>query len=379
MNAPRTFLDYNAGAPLRPQALEAMLAALQAGGNPSSIHAAGRRAKAVLEGAREGLAASLGAAPQDVVFTAGASEAAHLALDGARAAGVAQLLVSAVEHDAVFAHAAALGARVLPVDAAGRLDLAALAAVAEGLQEPFLACVMLANNETGVIQPVAEAAAIVHAAGGWLLCDAAQGLGRLAVDRAALGADYLVVSSHKVGGPPGAGALVLGPGAPFRSPRLGGGQERGRRPGTETAPAAAGFAAAVAAALAQREAEQARLAAARDHAQAALRRLAPDAEIFGEDTPRLSNTLCFAVPGLAAETALIALDLAGVQVSSGSACSSGKVKASRVLAAMGASPALAAGALRVSLGWATREAEIDHLLSAIAPLARRSAPVQGAA
>lgn len=364
------YCDYNAGAPLRPEARAAMLAALEGRGNPSSVHADGRKARAAVEGAREAIAKGLGARAADVVFASGATEAAHLALEGAWAGGVRQLAVSEVEHECVFASARALDrdCAVLPVDARGVIDLAGLSRFAEAQKQPFLLALMLANNETGVIQPVAEASAIVHAAGGVLLCDACQGVGRIPATLENLGADYLLVSSHKLGGAPGAGVLAMACGVPFAPPRLGGGQERGRRPGTENIAAIAAMAAGLAASLAEREAEASRLEALRDAAEAALRAMRPDAVIFGEGSQRLANTSCFAVPGLRAETALIQLDMAGVRASSGAACSSGKVRASRALLAMGVAPTRASEALRISFGWASTEQDLELFLAAMATI-----------
>jgi len=376
MSVRSAYLDYNAGAPLRPEARAALIAALDSGGNPSSVHGEGRRAKAQLESAREAVAAAVGALAENVVFTSGATEALHLALE---ASSFARLAVSAIEHDAVFAQAARSGAAVIPSDASGRIDLQALDHALARADGPVLLALMLVNNAAGVVQPVAEAAAIVRQHGGALLCDAAQALGRIPVDMQALGADYLVVSSHKVGGPSGVGALALAPGAPFRAPRAGGGQERGRRPGTENAPAAAGFAAAVRACVAELGAEPARTAALRQAAETGLRRLAPDFVVFGAGAPRAANTLCCAIPGLTAQTALIGLDLAGVRVASGAACSSGKVHASRVLTAMGVERRLADCALRISFGWASAPEDVDQLLAAMAPIVARTAQLQGAA
>lgn len=361
-----SYCDYNATAPVRPAAAAAVADALASGGNPSSVHGPGRAARAVLESARERVAQAVGARARDVVFTSGATEALHRALDAAQGA-YEDLLVSAIEHDALME--AATPNRVIACRPDGRIDLDDLDRALAGATRPLVA-VMLANNETGVIQPVAEVARRVRDAGGLLLVDAAQALGRFAVDIADLDATYLVVSSHKAGGPPGAGALVATPGAPDAVARRGGGQEQGRRPGTENVPAIAGFAAALDTDIA---AEAARVAALRDAFEAGLLRAHGDAVIFGASAPRLPNTSQFALPGLAAETALIALDLEGVAMSSGAACSSGKVKSSRVLAAMGVAPALARCALRASFGWASTEADVARALEALAAVRRRLA------
>lgn len=368
------YCDYNAGAPLRPQAEAAWLEAAREGGNPSSIHGAGRLAHARLENAREILAKGLNARAADIVFASGATEAAHLALEGAWAAGVRRLAISAIEHECVFAFARALdpACAILPVNQAGVLDLDAVRGFAKLQDKPFLLAVMLANNETGAIQPVAEAAAIVHGAGGLLLCDACQGIGRMPATFTQLDADYLLVSGHKLGGAPGAGVLAMACGAPFSPPRHGGGQERGRRPGTENVPAIAALAAAFSASQAQWESERARLGALRDGAEAALRAMRPDLVVFAQASERLANTLCFALPRLRAETALIMLDMAGVRISSGAACSSGKVQASRALMAMGVAQERAGEALRISFGWASTAQDVEIFLAAMAPIAARA-------
>ncbi|MDX2238794.1 MAG: cysteine desulfurase family protein [Hyphomonadaceae bacterium] len=366
------YADDNAGAPVRPEAADAVARALSVGGNPSSVHAAGRRARAIVESAREAVAACVNARPENVVFTSGATEALHLALSAARAA-TGGAVISALEHDAVALQAPHVyGApRIAAATADGLIDLEDFAAQLAAVSAP-LAAVMLANNETGAIQPVARAAACVRERAGLLLVDAAQGIGRMRVDMAALDASYLAVSSAKIGGPPGVGALVLAPGAPFAITRLGGGQERGRRPGTENVAGIAGFAAACVAANAAQAAEARRLAALRDAFEAGVRTLAPEAAIFAERAPRLPNTSLIAVPGVRAETALIALDLDGVCASSGAACSSGKVRASRVLAAMGVAEELARGALRFSFGWASTENDVAHCLRALETIIARA-------
>lgn len=347
------YLDYNATAPVRPEAAEAVARALALGGNPSSVHAAGRAARAVVEQARADVAALIAAPASTVVFTSGGTEANALAIESAVAAGSKRLIVSAIEHDSVLESARASGAAVelLAVDAEGRADIARLRArlatwdAAEG--RPFVA-LMLANNETGVIQPVADAAAAVRAADGWLHVDAIQAAGKIGIDSRALGADTLSISAHKLGGPQGVGALTFGPRATLSRRLHGGGQERGRRAGTENVPGIAGFGAA-AVSCASRMDEQ---AAWRDAAAATL--VAAGAEVLGAGADRLPNTLCVAAPGFGAELQVMSLDLAGVMVSAGSACSSGKVKASHVLTAMGRAD-VAGCAIRVSGGWATTE------------------------
>jgi cysteine desulfurase len=352
------YLDHNATTVVRPEAKAAMARALDVGGNPSSIHAAGRAARAMVEHAREQVAALIAAPATTIVFTSGGTEANAIALESAVAAGARRLIVSAIEHDSIQETSRVLGVAVeaLPVDANGRADLAWLKArlaawdPADG--KPFVA-LMLANNETGVIQPVAGAAELVRAADGWLHVDAIQAAGKIAVDSRALGADTLSISAHKIGGPQGVGALTFGPRATLSRRQHGGGQERGRRGGTENVPGIAAFGAAAAEALKDLD-EFARRAAWRD--AAAQRLKTAGAVVMGEAAPRLANTLCVSTPGFPADVQVMGLDLAGVMVSAGSACSSGKVKASPVLEAMGQGD-LAASAIRVSGGWSTTEAD----------------------
>lgn len=379
IEASRAYLDYNATAPLRAEAATALVEALGACGNASSVHAEGRAARGRIEAAREAVAALVGADAKGVIFTSGGSEANALALSpgfhrpGERAPEV--LLVSAGEHPCVLdGHRFPEGAvEVLPLDPRGIVDLDALETrLASLAPRRALVSLQAANNETGVIQPLAEAVAIARAHGAMIHCDAVQAPGRMALDMAALGLDALSLSAHKIGGPQGVGALVLADDA-IRLDRLvrGGGQERGRRAGTEPVAAIAGFGAAARALLAQGEGEIARILGLRDSLEAAIRNLAPQAVVFGDGAARLPNTVAFAVPGLRAEIALIDFDLKGVALSSGSACSSGKVKASHVLAAMGVEPALAACALRASLGHASQAADVIRFTSALEDLMRR--------
>ena len=349
---PELYLDANATEKLRPAARAAVLAALDLVGNPSSVHAAGRAARRVLEGARETIAARFGAAPGEVVLTAGGTEANALAVRGLGRGR--RVLVGATEHPAVLA--AAPGPGVLPVRADGTLDLEALETALAG--PPALVCLMAANNETGVLHPIAEAAALCRAAGAWLHVDAVQAAGRVPVSLAALGVESLAISGHKLGGPKGAGALLLRPGLAPEAIIAGGGQERGRRGGTEPLPAIAGMAAAAEAALPE---AAARLAVIRDAIEAGA--VAQGAVVAGAGAPRLPNTISLILPGVPAETQVIALDLAGVRVSAGAACSSGKVGRSHVLAAMGLGEA-AGHAIRVSLPWDAPEDAAERFLAA---------------
>ena len=368
----RIYLDYNATAPIRPEARAAVIAAMDATGNPSSVHAEGRRARRHVEDARAEVARLAGVPARCVTFVSGGTEAVNAALDprfglGRQAAPLDRLIVSAGEHAcALHGHRfAASSVETAPLRGDGRVDLDWLFQACRRPGRPLLA-LQGANNETGVIQPVAEASAIVHAAGGFVFCDAVQLPGRAAFSLAALGADALALSAHKLGGPMGAGAIVaarsdLSLGEPLIR---GGGQERGARAGSESVASIAGFGAAARAAMGGAADEAARLMALRDRLAGGVIDAAPDAVVFGADAPRLPNTLCFAVPGVEAATLMIALDLAGVAVSSGSACTSGKVTPSHVLAAMGVEAVLARGAIRVSLGWASAERDVERFAEA---------------
>ena len=354
------YFDWNATAPLRPEAKAAMAVALETTGNPSSVHASGRAARRLLEDARQKVAALIGAAPREVVFTSGGTEANALALSPARGD---TLLVSTIEHPSVRSGGRFAALEDVPVTAAGVVDLVALETLLKGRMRPLVS-LMLANNETGVIQPVAEAAMLVHAAGGLLHVDAVQGPGRMACDFKALGADLMTLSSHKIGGPQGVGALIVRDGLTLDALIKGGGQERGTRAGTENVAGIAGFGAAAEAARLGFAGETVRMAALRDDLEAGIKAVAPKAIIFGAENPRLPNTTLFSAPGMKAETAVIAFDLEGIAVSSGSACSSGKVALSHVLAAMGVVPELARGAVRVSLGYTTTSQDVGIILKA---------------
>jgi cysteine desulfurase len=361
----RIYFDWNATAPLRQEARAAALAALDLNGNPSSVHGEGRAARRLIEHAREQVAALVEAQPRNVVFTSGGTEANMLAL--APAAARDRLLVSAIEHPSVLADGRFPAANVerLPVTASGEVDLAGLERRMAVLGGRALVSLMLANNETGVVQPVVQAAQLVHAAGGVLHVDAVQAVGRISCDINALGADLLTLSGHKIGGPKGIGALIGRTELSLVDPLIkGGGQERGLRAGTENVAGIAGFGAAAAAARAEFSAAAAHMAALRDRLEAGLKAASPAVIVFGAESERLPNTTLFAVPGMKAETAVIALDLEGVAVSAGAACSSGKVQPSHVLAAMGVPPHLARAGVRVSLGPSTTESEIDRFIEA---------------
>jgi cysteine desulfurase len=366
----RAYFDWNATAMLRPEARAAMREALDAGGNASSVHAEGRGARRLIEAARAEVAKLVGAEARDVIMTSGATEANMLALApslqvSGRSRSCDMLFVSAVEHPSVLSGGRFRpdAVKTIPVDDQGVIDLGALKRALADIRQPLVS-VMLANNETGVVQPIRVVADIVHEAGGVLHVDAVQAAGRIPIDMVALGADLLSLSSHKLGGPQGAGALVRTPAVTPEPLIRGGRQERGFRAGTENVAAVSGFGAAAKAVMTTREAEAARMQGLRDRIEAEIRALTPDAVIFGTGAERLPNTSLVAVPGLKAETAVIAFDLAGIALSSGAACSSGKVQASHVLAAMGVDPTLARAALRITLGPATTETEVERLLNA---------------
>ena len=362
----RIYLDYNASAPLKADVRAAMIEAMDRFGNPSSVHAEGRAARALIETARAKIAALAGCRPEEVIFTSGGSEANALAL-AAQGGSAWQCYLSAVEHPSVLS-----GGRFypesttrIPVDRDGVVDLDALAKELAkhhlGGWRPFVS-LMAANNETGAIQPVREAAELVHAAGGLLHSDAVQTPGRVPLDVAALGADMVTLSAHKIGGPKGVGALIVREGVAVEPLIKGGGQERRLRAGTENVVGIAGFGAAAELALADLDAT-ARVETLRDRLEAEALRLVPETAIFSRGVGRLPNTTCMAVADTKAETLVIGLDLAGVAVSAGSACSSGKVETSHVLSAMGVAPDLAQGAIRVSLGIGTNDADIERFLT----------------
>jgi cysteine desulfurase len=372
----RIYLDWNATAPLAPEAQAAVIAALQLAGNPSSVHREGRIARQLIEEARESVAALVGAEARCVTFTSGGSEANVLALTPSvtESGGPPRdrLLLSAIEHPSVLAGGrfAAGSVEIVPVTQDGYVDLSVLEArlskaSGAGAQAPLVS-IMLANNETGVIQPVAQAAELVHRHNGLLHVDVVQASGRIPIDINALGADLLTVSGHKIGAPKGVGALVrrhrgIEIGAPLMR---GGGQEQGLRAGTENVPGIAGFGAAARAKVANLAHHQTVVTRLRDRFEAILKLSSPSVVVFGERSARVPNTSLFAVPGIKAETAIIALDLEGVAVSSGAACSSGKVAPSHVLAAMGVPPDLARGAIRVSFGPVSSDSDVEGFQTA---------------
>ena len=370
------YLDYNATAPIRPEVRDAVIAAFDVAGNPSSVHGFGRRARRLVEDARAEVAALAGVMPARVVFTSGGTEANTAAL---RATGRTSILVSAIEHDSVLETAP--DAVRIPVTADGLVDLAALERLLAECREPALVSVMRVNNETGVIQPVADVTRIAHAHGALVHCDAVQAAGRIPLEVDQLGIDLLTLSAHKLGGPHGVGALVVRDGIPIAPVLRGGGQEQRRRAGTENVAGIAGFGAAARLAREGMEAHStlapSTLAELRDDLERRLVRAAQEAGkpavLYGRAAPRVANTTCVSMPGVTSETQIMTMDLAGIAVSAGAACSSGKVKASHVLTAMGVPADQAASAIRVSLGWGTTLNDIDRFVEAWTALRRRTA------
>lgn len=378
MTAKRIYLDYNATAPLRVEAREAMDAALDLHGNPSSVHKEGRQARALVEQAREQVAALVGAEPRNVIFTSGGTEANVTALspenvNPAAPEGV-RCLISAVEHPSILAGGrfSKDAIRLVPVSGDGIVDLAALESMlADADGAGVLVSVMAANNETGAVQPVAETAELVRAHGAILHVDAVQAAGKIPFDLGQSGAHMISLAAHKIGGPKGVGALVLSDDYSLKAPLLaGGGQELRYRAGTENVSGIAGFGASTEVALNELEAFKT-LAGLRDRLEQQVRELAPEAVFLAAGSDRLANTSCFAIRGLKSETLVIALDLAGIAVSAGSACSSGKVQHSHVLEAMGVAPDIATGAVRVSLGWASGDTGTDKFIAALGGIYRQ--------
>ena len=360
------YLDHNATTPVRPEAAAAVADVLAMTGNPSSVHRFGREMRRRLEDAREQVAALVGAVPAEIVFTSGGTEANTLAIRGS---GRPRVLVSAIEHASVLA--AADHAEPIPVDGRGVVDCGALEVILQADPAPALIAVMLANNETGVIQPIAEVTALARRHEALVHCDAVQAAGKIPIDVSTLGVDFLSLSAHKFGGPAGCGALIVRQGTAITAELAGGGQERGRRGGTENLPGIVGFGAAAEMAAASFDAAD-QWARWRDELERRVIELAPATRIFGADAARLPNTSCLAMPGVTSTIQLMTFDLAGLAVSAGSACSSGKIARSHVLAAMGVPAAEADRAIRVSLGWTTRAEDIERFICTWSALCVRS-------
>ena len=375
--AQRIYLDYNATAPIRPEVIELMCEIMDTVGNASSVHEPGRQARQRVETARQQVAELVSASAKNIIFTGSGTEADNLALRGFLPR---HLIVSGVEHGAILAPALLLDpyASIVKVGLQGQLDLASLEAALSASDGPALVSLMLANNETGVIQPVAEAAEIAHAHNALVHCDGIQGAGKILVDIDQLGVDLLSLSGHKIGGPQGVGALVMREDRSVLAQMVGGGQEMGRRSGTENVAGIAGF--GEAARLAASELEQfAELTTMRNRMEEQLAEIAPSRKVIGSDVPRLPNTSCVTMPGVRSDTQVMALDLAGISVSAGSACSSGKVSASHVLDAMGMELDEAMTAIRISLGRSTTEDEINRFVETWSLIFKRNSSHASAA
>lgn len=362
----RTYLDHNATSPLRPEARDAMLAALELNGNASSVHGEGRRARAAIETARDEVALALGTIAPTIVFTGGGSESCNQAL---RCVDADRIIVSAVEHPCVLEAAGVSGRQVdmVPVDENGIVDLTALGRLLENNTGRAVISVMLANNETGAIQPIRDVVALAVRHDALVHCDAVQAFGKVPVNFGLLGVDMLSVSAHKLGGPQGVGALVVRDGLPVSPLVAGGGQELRRRAGTENVAGIAGFSAAVRGV----GKNESRFKDLQTQLESILASGPGDVTVFSADVERLPNTVCFALDGLEADTALMAFDLDGIAVSSGSACSSGKVQASHVLKAMGASETQTKSAIRVSLGWSSTVEDVNRFSDSWQKIATR--------
>ena len=378
---PRSYLDYNASAPMLPCVADVMIEVMGCPGNASSVHQSGRSFRRRIEDARAQVARSLEARSSEVIFTSGGTEANALALAGSfRGEGYRRILTSAIEHPSVMEMAASLDPNVglISVTPQGVIDLDALDSELKEAGGGCVVSVMLANNETGALQPIAEVRSLAREHDALLHVDAVQAFGKIPVSFAALGADMMSVSAHKIGGPQGVGALVLRDGFDIGFLQKGGGQETGRRAGTENTAGIAGFGVAAQAACGKLD-EMSDVALLRDSMEVRLKGLSSHVTIFCEHVGRLPNTSFFSADGLSAETLVIALDLDGLEVSSGSACSSGKVGQSRILEAMDVPDNLARGAIRVSLGHDTKQAEVDRLVTAWEAASHRQAAFKGAA
>lgn len=364
------YLDFNATAPVLPAVVDAVAHALSVTGNPSSVHQHGRQARQLVQVARGHVASAIDAAPEQIVFTSGGTEANNLALRSAMtAAGCDRILIAATEHDSVLAMVADDEPR-LPVAATGLLDLDVLDQMLQAGPGRAVVSVMLANNETGVIQPISAIAEICHEHGALLHCDAVQAVGKIPVSFGALGADSMAMTAHKFGGPKGVGALIVKPDLPFQPEIVGGGQEERRRAGTENVASIAGFGEA-ASRVPELLGHAPRLQGLRNNLQTKIKAMCPAAEIFGKQADRLPNTLCVTMPNVPGDAQVIAFDLEGISVSSGAACSSGKVSVSHVLAAMGIDEDTAKSAIRVSLGPSTSEQELATFVNVWAQLSKQ--------
>lgn len=380
MSRNRIYLDYNASAPVRPEARAAFAQRLDSPGNASSVHEEGRGARRAIEAARDAVGGALGLSSKSVTFVSGGTEANVTALNpiwkiDEQDVVFKGVFVSAIEHPSVLAGGRFLPEQIeiLPVGSHGQVDLDALARRLSECESPVLISVMAANNETGIVQPIKAISELVHAHGGYVHTDAVQAFGKMPMNAEDLGADVVTVSAHKIGGLQGAGAIATRDNVSVPALVKGGGQEGYRRAGTENVAAIDAFGATISK-LDGFEAEWAEIRRLRDHFEAELNRIAPYCVVFGQDVERLGNTSCFAIPGVRAETAMINFDLSGIAVSSGSACSSGKVSASHVLKAMGVEDAIATGAIRASFGWATTRDDISSFLQAVRAVCKNQRP-----
>jgi cysteine desulfurase len=351
------YLDYNATSPLKPVVKDTILSVIDQPGNPSAVHRFGRNAKLTIETARDRLAKSVNCRPDNIIFTSGATEANNMVMNHFHSHTV---LISAIEHPSIL-QTAPESCQVLPVSSDGVLDLDALEAALKASPAPVLVSVMAVNNETGVIQPIAKIAKIVHQYDGIYHCDAVQALGRIELDIQALGIDILSLTAHKIGGPQGVGALISKADIDLMPLLKGGGQEKYKRAGTENVSGIAGFGMASMQAVKDIDEHQ-KLGRWRDRIEREIADYAPEVTFYSQNTDRVANTTMFSLAGIASDTQMINLDLSGIAVSNGSACSSGRVEPSHVLRAMGASEDQAASALRISLGWATEEDDINHFI-----------------
>lgn len=361
----RTYLDYNATAPVYPQVVDVISNALRDLGNASSVHAEGRSVRGTIEDARDSVSNLIGLPSQSITFTSGGTEANATVIRGLSGSGaISDVYCSAIEHPSVLEHVDPQ--RYIPVNIDGQLDLSGLEDALKQQHAPFLMCVMLANNETGVIQPVREVSDLVHERGGLVLCDAVQGPGKFALNIESLGADFYTFSAHKIGGPQGVGCFAMNTDIALKPIMIGGGQEKKRRSGTENAPGIAGFGAAARIAAERVDLEQ--IGRLRDQMESALLDARPEARIFGQNGPRIYNTTNVAIPGVSSERQVIKLDLAGFSVSAGAACSSGKVSVSHALLAMGASEDMAKSAIRISIGADTSWPDLEKFVAVWAAL-----------
>lgn len=363
------YMDYNATAPVFPAVIDAMAAALAHTGNASSVHGFGRAARKMVENARQQIAETINARPAQIIFTGGGTESNNTALQCFKRE---RIFISAVEHESMIKHK---NANIIPVDQDGMVSPETLDRILSQEKTPALISIMLANNETGVIQPIADLVEIAKKHNALFHVDAAQALGKIPVNFAKLNIDALTLSAHKFGGPMGVGALVVKEEMPFTAFLSGGGQERYRRAGTENIPAIVGFGVACMQ-IAKHQLRWEKIENWRNDMEQKIKRIAPETIFFGEKSDRLPNTSCFATPGWAAEKQVLAMDLSNIAIGSGSACSSGKVEPSHVLKAMGANTEQTKSAIRISMGWQTKQTDVQTLIKTWQGLYQKQQPTQ---